>query len=55
MDLDNVLEEIGEFGKYQKNLIFFVFLPCMFPCAFHAYNQLFMGTASTNCCSIKYV
>ncbi|XKL65439.1 hypothetical protein PGB90_008859 [Kerria lacca] len=53
MDLDNVLEEIGEFGKYQKNLIFFVFLPCMFPCAFHAYNQLFMGTASTNCCSIN--
>lgn len=50
MNLDQILSEIGDYGKYQKNLLFFVFLPGMIPCAFHAYNQLFMTAAPPDCC-----
>ncbi|XP_065200296.1 beta-alanine transporter [Planococcus citri] len=53
MDLDKILCEIGEFGNYQKKLILLVFLPCMFPCAFHAYNQLFMAISPPHCCISK--
>lgn len=50
MDLDDVLKDIGEYDKYQQNLLLFVFLPCMFPCAFHAYDQLFMIDSPPHCC-----
>ncbi|KAF5298983.1 hypothetical protein FQA39_LY11615 [Lamprigera yunnana] len=43
MDLDEVLIDIGEFGKYQKSILWFILVPSVFPCGFHAYNQLFMA------------
>ena len=55
MDLDDVLKDIGEYDKYQRNLLLFVFLPCMFPCAFHAYDQLFMIDSPPHCCRIEWV
>ncbi|KAH8400447.1 hypothetical protein KR222_000008 [Zaprionus bogoriensis] len=42
-DLDDLLPIIGEFGKYQKLLVFGICLPACIPCGFCAFNQLFMS------------
>ncbi|XP_013114234.1 carcinine transporter [Stomoxys calcitrans] len=42
-DLDDLLPSIGEFGKYQKLLVFGICLPACIPCGFCAFNQLFMS------------
>ncbi|XP_037960261.1 carcinine transporter [Teleopsis dalmanni] len=42
-DLDDLLPTIGEFGKYQKLLVFGICLPACIPCGFCAFNQLFMA------------
>ncbi|XP_023298252.2 carcinine transporter [Lucilia cuprina] len=42
-DLDDILPTIGEFGKYQKLLVFGICLPACIPCGFCAFNQLFMA------------
>lgn len=52
MDLDTVLSDIGEFGRYQKLVLWFVLLPGMFPCGFHAYNQLFMAGIPDHWCRV---
>lgn len=44
IDFDLILPDVGEYGNYQKLMVWFVFLPGMIPCGFHAYNQLFMAT-----------
>lgn len=41
-DLDELLPEIGEFGRYQQLLLFGICLPACIPCGFVAFNQLFM-------------
>uniref|UniRef100_A0A8D9FJ50 Organic cation transporter 1 n=1 Tax=Cacopsylla melanoneura TaxID=428564 RepID=A0A8D9FJ50_9HEMI len=43
MDFDEILNDIGGFGPYQRDIILYCLLPCAFPCAFHAYNQVFMS------------
>lgn len=43
MDLDEVLPIIGEFGRYQKLLLWLICLPACIPCGFGAFNQLFMS------------
>ncbi|XP_063925688.1 beta-alanine transporter [Zophobas morio] len=52
MDLDDVLPEVGEFGRYQKLVLWFILLPGVFPCGFHAYNQLFMAAAPDHWCKV---
>lgn len=52
MDLDNILHHVGEFGRYQKLVLWFVLLPGVFPCGFHAYNQLFMASISDHWCRV---
>ncbi|XP_030383145.1 carcinine transporter [Scaptodrosophila lebanonensis] len=42
-DLDDLLPTIGEFGKYQKLLVFGICLPACIPCGFCAFNQIFMA------------
>lgn len=42
MDLDDLLPAIGEFGRYQKLLLWLICLPACIPCGFCAFNQLFM-------------
>lgn len=44
VDFDLILPDVGEYGTYQKLMVWLVFLPSMVPCGFHAYNQLFMAT-----------
>ncbi|ETN64759.1 organic cation transporter [Anopheles darlingi] len=41
-DLDELLPVIGEFGRYQKLLLWLICLPACIPCGFCAFNQLFM-------------
>lgn len=41
-DLDELLPAIGEFGRYQKLLLWLICLPACIPCGFCAFNQLFM-------------
>lgn len=45
-----MFENIGEFGRYQKLVLWFVLLPGVFPCGFHAYNQLFMAGVPEHWC-----
>lgn len=44
-DLDDLLPVLGEFGKYQKLLLWLICLPACIPCGFCAFNQLFMTDA----------
>ncbi|CAG9854103.1 unnamed protein product [Phyllotreta striolata] len=55
MDLDDILPSVGEFGKYQKLVICFILLPAVFPCGFHAYNQLFMASVPRHRCNISHL
>ncbi|XP_017465143.1 PREDICTED: carcinine transporter-like [Rhagoletis zephyria] len=43
LDFDDLLPIIGEFGKYQKLLVFGICLPACIPCGFCAFNQIFMA------------
>lgn len=51
MDLDEILPIIGEFGRYQKLLLWLVCLPACIPCGFGAFNQLFMSDVPSYWCS----
>lgn len=52
VDFDLILPDVGEYGTYQKLMVWLVFLPSMIPCGFHAYNQLFMATVPKFHCRI---
>ncbi|XP_055858702.1 beta-alanine transporter [Episyrphus balteatus] len=52
MDFDDVLNEVGSFGLYQKLIICAVLLPAAIPCAFHAYSQLFIAAIPEHWCRI---
>ncbi|XP_076271891.1 beta-alanine transporter [Rhynchophorus ferrugineus] len=52
MDLDEILRAVGEFGRYQKLVLWFVLLPAVFPCGFNAYSQLFMATVPDHWCAL---
>lgn len=52
MDLDAILPDVGEFGSYQQLLLWFVLLPGVLPCGFHAYNQLFMAARPDHWCRV---
>ena len=52
MDLDAILPDVGEFGSYQQLLLWFVLLPGVLPCGFHAYNQLFMAAKPEHWCHV---
>jgi OCT family organic cation transporter-like MFS transporter 4/5 len=40
MDFDNILVEVGEFGRYQKKVYFLLCLP-MLVCALNSYSYVF--------------
>jgi hypothetical protein len=52
MDLDDLLPQVGEFGRYQKLLVWLVCLPACIPCGFCAFNQLFMADVPSHWCYI---
>lgn len=52
MDFDAILEDVGTFGRYQKLVVYFVLLPAVIPCGFHAYAQLFMAAEITHWCRV---
>uniref|UniRef100_A0A1B6C0H0 Major facilitator superfamily (MFS) profile domain-containing protein n=1 Tax=Clastoptera arizonana TaxID=38151 RepID=A0A1B6C0H0_9HEMI len=52
MDLDDLLPQVGEFGKYQKLLLWLVCLPACIPCGFCAFNQLFMADVPEHWCHV---
>ncbi|KAG7162834.1 Carcinine transporter-like 5 [Homarus americanus] len=52
MDFDDLLPHVGEFGRYQKLLIFLICLPACIPCGFHAFNQLFMSPSPPHWCRV---
>lgn len=51
--MDEILISVGEYGRYQKFVLWFILLPGVFPCGFHAYNQLFMAMAPDHWCKIS--
>ncbi|KAL4708139.1 hypothetical protein ACJJTC_009918 [Scirpophaga incertulas] len=52
IDLDDLLPKIGEFGLYQKLLLWLVCLPACLPCGFCAFNQLFMTDVPDHWCKV---
>lgn len=52
IDLDDLLPKIGEFGIYQKLLLWLVCLPACLPCGFCAFNQLFMTDVPDYWCKV---
>ncbi|XP_076253965.1 carcinine transporter [Rhynchophorus ferrugineus] len=52
MDLDDILPQVGEFGKYQKIMLWLVCLPACFPCGFGSFNQLFMTSTPDHWCYV---
>lgn len=51
-DLDELLPQIGEFGRYQQLLVWLVCLPACIPCGFCAFNQLFMADIPDHWCLV---
>ncbi|XP_032691653.1 carcinine transporter isoform X2 [Odontomachus brunneus] len=51
-DLDDLLPIVGEFGRYQKQLLWLVCLPACLPCGFCAFNQLFMADIPSHWCKV---
>ncbi|XP_078032878.1 carcinine transporter [Augochlora pura] len=51
-DLDDLLPIVGEFGLYQKKLLWLVCLPACLPCGFCAFNQLFMANTPPHWCRV---
>ncbi|CAH1397735.1 unnamed protein product [Nezara viridula] len=49
--MDEALCQIGQSGPYQQLLLYFVLLPCVLPCSFHAYSQLFMSSSPEHWCA----
>ena len=49
---DELLPYVGDFGRYQKLLIWLVCLPACIPCGFHAFNQLFMADVPEHWCRV---
>lgn len=49
-----VLKNCGEYGKYQKLVLYLILLPCTFPCGFHAYNQIFMAATPEYWCENEF-
>jgi MFS transporter, OCT family, solute carrier family 22 (organic cation transporter), member 4/5 len=52
MDLDEILPDVGEFGTYQQLVLYFILLPGVLPCGFHAYNQIFMAASPDHWCRV---
>ncbi|KAG5878987.1 hypothetical protein JTB14_019642 [Gonioctena quinquepunctata] len=53
MDMDDLLPQVGEFGTYQKLMLWLVCLPACFPCGFGAFNQLFMADVPEHWCKVS--
>lgn len=52
MDLDELLPHVGEFGRYQKLMLWLICLPACIPCGFCAFNQLFMADIPPHWCTV---
>ena len=50
VSFDHVLAEVGEYGLYQRLVLWVVLVPCAFPEAFQMYNQLFMAVVPQHWC-----
>lgn len=50
--MDDILPQVGEFGTYQKLMLWLVCLPACFPCGFGAFNQLFMANVPDHWCKV---
>ncbi|XP_058806024.1 carcinine transporter isoform X2 [Phymastichus coffea] len=50
--MDELLHDLGEFGWYQKQLLWFICLPACLPCGFCAFNQIFMASSPDHWCRV---
>ncbi|XP_023210289.1 carcinine transporter-like [Centruroides sculpturatus] len=51
MDVDQILRDVGEYGRYQQLMLWLVLLPAHLPYGFHSYSQLFMTLTPDHWCA----
>lgn len=52
MDFEAILSEVGDFGRYQKSLVFKFMVPTTFASAFYVLNVIFMVASPEHRCFI---
>ncbi|KFM62071.1 Organic cation transporter 1, partial [Stegodyphus mimosarum] len=52
MDFESILEEVGDFGKYQKSLLFKFMVPTTLASAFYVLNVIFMVASPDHWCYV---
>lgn len=52
MDFEGILNEVGDFGKYQKSVLLKFMVPTTFASAFYVLNVIFMVATPEHWCSV---
>ena len=53
VSFDNILQDLGEFGRYQKRIYFILFIPTIFS-AMQKLSWVFLGAKAEHRCKLPY-
>lgn len=52
MEFDDILPHIGDFGRYQKMVYYFLCIPASLPAVFLSFNQVFLSASPDHWCHL---